>query len=487
MTTEIDCDQFPGRLKEICDGTAVKSDGRPFSRRERRSILSKRLNLKLENGSIEDTDDPSVSGIGTRLHKIIIRETGNSIPCSECLNEIKALNQKTALEVLRDAIPLAERITSRASSKAQKWYQRLAATYLPGFVQATVREWIVEACGVPMPKAIATPARPLDVVCGCVHDGTARQFIEHITHKIPGVKLGNVTGVNSHRRIVATQGHVDELKAEIIEWNGGTEVPSTTTPWMPGTWMYAVTTVASRRDSTLPETLLSLRQAGFDTPILFVDGPENEMFWRFGLEIVNRSTNLRSFANWHLTLLELYSRNPWANFYAIFQDDFVCCPNLKEYLTKCQYPEKGYLNLLTFMENEVIVSGNEHLGWHEATKGRSGRQKGRGAVALVFDHQAVEALLSNGYLVTRTRDSARGHKAIDGAVVECMNNAGWTEYVHNPSLIQHIGIESSMGNKRHPVAHSFDKNFDPLTLLVTDTPCQSTQPDQPVESVVVTS
>jgi hypothetical protein len=55
-----------------------------------------------------------------------------------------------------------------------------------------------------------------------------------------------------------------------------------------------------------------------------------------------------------------------------------------------------------------------------------------------------------------------------------MAEAGFTEYVHAPSLVQHTGEVSSMGNpwddtpgaKRYPFAQTFPgKDFDPLTLL----------------------
>jgi hypothetical protein len=116
------------------------------------------------------------------------------------------------------------------------------------------------------------------------------------------------------------------------------------------------------------------------------------------------------------------------------------------------------------MENDAIVPGKTH-GWHEAARAVQGHQLGRGAVALVFSHAAVETLLAQPHMVTRRRDSMRGHKSLDGAIVESMNAAGWTEYIHYPSLVQHIGEESSMGNKKHPISKCYIEEFDPLSLL----------------------
>lgn len=406
-----------------------------------------------------------VSDIGTKLHTIIKRETGNGIPCSSCKAEIDRLDTMTPTEVLQEIIPLSDRIVARSSSTAQKWYQRAAAKYLPGMVAARVRDWIIEACGVPLMPHIVLPKETL---CGCIHDSQVVAFRDYIAPIIPGVKfMQSMPSFTSHRRVLDTQGHFDLLRSEVIKWNGGLERPAEDLPYIRGTWEYAVTTVPTRVDDLLPRTLQSLAEAGFDKPIISVDGPCDSRLTDVlePHEVICRGRNIRTFAHWHMTLLELYSRNPWSEFYAVFQDDFICVPNLREYLTKCTRPEKSYFNLFTFMENDAIVTANSKQGWHEAARAVQGHQLGRGAVALVFDHAATETLLSQPHMVTRRRDSLRGHKSLDGAIVEAMNKAGYTEYVHYPSLTQHIGEVSSMGNRTHPISKSYVPDFDPLTIL----------------------
>ena len=405
-----------------------------------------------------------ISDIGTKLHTVIKRETGNDVPCSACKAEIDRLNTMTPTEVLQEIIPLSDRIVARSSTSAQKWYQRAAAKYLPGMVAARVRDWIIEACGVPLMPHIVLPKETL---CGCVHDSQVAAFRDYIAPIIPGVKfMQPMPSFTSHRRVLDTQGHFDLLRSEVIKWNGGLERPAEDLPYIRGTWEYAVTTVPSRITDLLPRTLQSLADAGFDKPVISVDGPCDNA--SMGLlephTVICRGRNIRTFAHWHMTLLELYSRNPWSQFYAIFQDDFICVQNLREYLSECTLPDKSYLNLFTFMENDAIVPGKQH-GWHEAARAAKGHQLGRGAVALVFSHAAVEALLAHPHMITRRRDSLRGHKSLDGAIVEAMNASGWTEYIHYPSLVQHIGEESSMGNRKHPVSKCYIEEFDPLSLL----------------------
>lgn len=226
-------------------------------------------------------------------------------------------------------------------------------------------------------------------------------------------------------------------------------------------WAYGVTTVPSRLTNELPRTLDSLKLAGFDKPRLFIDGAKDDSkYQQFGLETTCHYPNLRTFGNWITALIELYIRQPEAGRYAIFQDDFVTYRNLRGYLEKSPYPDKGYLNLYTFPSNQGLAPKDGTYGWYLAN------QLGRGAVALIFNKEAAKALLYSRHIVDRPEDPLRGHKSIDGGIVTALKKAGFSEYVHNPSLVQHIGDISSMGNERQKKAISFkDQDFDALDLL----------------------
>lgn len=226
-------------------------------------------------------------------------------------------------------------------------------------------------------------------------------------------------------------------------------------------WAYGITTVPSRRNELFPRTLESLKKAGFDSPRLFIDQCSTakavELYSGLGFPLSVRD-GVRTAGHWVLSMYELYIRHPTAERFAIFQDDFVTVRNLCRYLELVPYPKKGYLNLYTFPSNQELAKGRK--GWYEAN------QLGRGAVALVFSREAVIKLLGHPYLAERFQDQKRGHKAIDGGIVETMKRAEFKEYVHNPSLTQHTGLESSMGNPRHQLAPSFPgENFDALELL----------------------
>ena len=224
-------------------------------------------------------------------------------------------------------------------------------------------------------------------------------------------------------------------------------------------WSYGITTVPSRLHDLFPRTLESLKLAGFDRPHIFVDGGRAEDYTKFGLPVTVRSSNVRTAGNWVLALSEVYMRDPNADLFAVFQDDFVTYKNLRQYLERLDYPNNGYLNLYTFPENEKVRPKN-HKGFYLSN------QLGKSAIALVFDRVAVTKLMGNPYLWVRFQDAHRGHRAIDGGIVQAMTNMGYKEYVHWPSLTQHTGLESSMGNSRQQLSECFaGEDFDALALL----------------------
>lgn len=212
-----------------------------------------------------------------------------------------------------------------------------------------------------------------------------------------------------------------------------------------------VMTVPARRDDLLPQTLESLRQAGFSSPRLFVDGAMNrEAPWweeKFGLPVTARYPHVKVAGNWLLSLQELYLRDPRSKWYAIFQDDVVFVRNLKEYLERCPHPEKGYLNLYTYPNYQKLfpqagLSGRQEFGWIRTT------QEGLGALGLAFPNEGARLLLSSSHMVNRPWDSAdRGWRYVDGGIVDSMRKAGWAEYCHNPSLCQHVGVVSAMDKR----------------------------------------
>lgn len=223
------------------------------------------------------------------------------------------------------------------------------------------------------------------------------------------------------------------------------------------TWAYGVITVPERKDSILQRTLTSLSHAGFPLPHIFVDEPRIKVYGR-----------------WLLSAWELFIRNPVCDRYAFFQDDFITYRNLRSYLDRTIYLSSDstlrYYNLITELRNEQYVQGKPQ-GWLEAESMNTPQrlQYGKGAVALVFNREALMTLLSARHLVERviTADLKRKDRNVDGAIVTAMNYAGYREYIHNPSLVQHVGTHSTVtpGLIHQPNTIFLGENYDALSLL----------------------
>jgi len=249
-------------------------------------------------------------------------------------------------------------------------------------------------------------------------------------------------------------------------------------------WVYGITTVPSRLNTTLPITLETLKNAGFDKPRLFIDGVSSpEEYQRLNLETTCRYPAVRTAGNWYLSLAELYYRNPTADLFALFQDDIVICKNARQYLETLPYGRRSndhvYWNLHSFPANEEI--------WQEGSNPQNGvrpkdhvsgyydsNQLGKGALALVFDRPAVVKVLGSEYLAIRPQDLNKGHQGIDGAIVTALNNVGYKEQVHYPCLVQHIGKISTMGHGSYPLSTSFvGESFDAMRLVCSETESQT--------------
>lgn len=222
-------------------------------------------------------------------------------------------------------------------------------------------------------------------------------------------------------------------------------------------WAYGITTVPERQYNYLPKTVESLKKAGFDKPTLFVDGVSGE-YEDYKLTVVYRSSKILAFGNWMLSLVELWIRNPTADRFVIFQDDIVAYRNLRQYLDNCELPDNNYWNLYTFPQNEVMHSGP--YGWFISN------QRGRGALALVFSKTVVLKLLTHPIIVAKPRAKQNPHRSIDGIVVTTLSeNLSIREYVHYPTLVQHTGDCSSIGNRQHDRPNSFlGEDYDALSL-----------------------
>lgn len=205
-------------------------------------------------------------------------------------------------------------------------------------------------------------------------------------------------------------------------------------------WSYGITTTIQRLGDLLPRTVDSLRAGGFTQPRLFVDGTNDpSLYAHFKLETTFRFPAVRTYGNWYLSLLELYVREATADYYALFQDDIVCCKNLKEYIENSGLPADAYFNPYCSFDNLARAEGK--TGWFVSN------QNGRGALALIFPKNVAVTLLCDRMWSERAQ-SDHGWKNIDGGITHSLSTNYWgkyKEYCHNPGLVQHTGFKSSIG------------------------------------------
>lgn len=440
---KINCKNLPMRLREFCEGTAKKSDGSNFSLEYRKEIIARKLKVSPHEIELPTINNFSykkdVSRIGTILKEIIEKKNGESIPCADCKADMYTLNTMVSKDVLLNKSVLARKITERGAEKATKWYHRFAAKYTPTLVTKEIERWIEEACLINDTEDLQnTP-----IECGFVKTYSLYRFLQTTNNVILGSEVsGNRT------QILALYEYYNDVKNSILSWADETKRELI--------WQYGVTTVPFRK-GLLNKTLNSLVGAGFDKPIVFVDSEYDDYYDRLNLEIVFRSKNLKAYTNWLLTLSELYLRNPEADRYAVFQDDIVLMKDLKQFLSINEYPKDGYWNLFSFLQNEKLIKDKK--GWLKSN------QKGQGGLALVFDNNTALTLLTQPHVYTRTWNRDRKDRFIDGAVVEAIKKSGRYEYIHSPSLVQHIGDVSAIGNPKHPQADTFlGENISALTL-----------------------
>jgi hypothetical protein len=212
-------------------------------------------------------------------------------------------------------------------------------------------------------------------------------------------------------------------------------------------WAYGITTVPERAGGLLPATIESLAQAGFDRPMLFVDG---SIEYSGRLDVV-RHPRVGQLRNWMNALFYLFTTTR-ADRYAIFEDDLLACRQLRPYLDRCP-PGKTYWNLITSDDN--LHDTGYRPGWHLSN------QLGRGAVGLVFDRETVDCLLRMERFV---RAPANGETMADAVVIDTLKPLGYRELVHYPSLLQHMGAESTLGHSIGQVSAFQGVEYDLLSI-----------------------
>jgi hypothetical protein len=148
---------------------------------------------------------------------------------------------------------------------------------------------------------------------------------------------------------------------------------------------------------------------------------------------------LGAFSNFLLGLTELVLREPHAQAYLVCQDDVLFSAGLRGYLESLLWPapDTGVVSL--FCASHLAM--DRPLGLHRD----EGGWQAFGAQAYVFPAEAARRLLTSPEVFEhRLRGPAGGQQNIDSVVGRWCRRAGLGYFVHQPSLVQHIGETSTL-------------------------------------------
>ena len=204
------------------------------------------------------------------------------------------------------------------------------------------------------------------------------------------------------------------------------------------TWALGVTT-APRREPTLSRMLESLRHAGWNEAYIFAEPGSADDGVTSGHRWCSRGQRLGMFSNWYLSLTELTLREPEADAYVLCQDDIVFCEGVRSYLEQILWASPSPQVLSIYCA--AVHDRNDDVGFRALDEG----WQTCGALTLIFPNVVARALLCDSMFLHHRRNGSMSETVgIDSVVGSWCQKSGITYYVHSPSLVQHIGQNSTL-------------------------------------------
>ena len=203
-------------------------------------------------------------------------------------------------------------------------------------------------------------------------------------------------------------------------------------------WAVGITT-APRRLPTLEQCVHSVLAAGWDEPMLLIDGDVEILPSMSGLRASRHSPAAGALPNYILALWELYLRHPAADAYLMIQDDALMLGSsaTRQYLESFLWPDDGACIASLYCSTKYV---QETAGWHKFDKSWVW-----GAVAFVFSRDALKAFISSPIVFDhRELPDDQGLIEIDVLIGKVAVALDIPIYYPSPSLVQHIGTISTL-------------------------------------------
>jgi hypothetical protein len=202
-------------------------------------------------------------------------------------------------------------------------------------------------------------------------------------------------------------------------------------------WAVGVTT-APRRKPTLDSCLDSLARSGWETPRLFVDSGVTIADRFSDLPLTLRETKLGPWPNYYLALVELMMREPVADAFMLVQDDVIFDDrhDLRAYLEEILWPADPVAAVSLYCSKAYT---QPESGWHKLES-----QWIWGALAFVFPRESAKRFLTDPLVFEHRSNPKEGLVNIDILIGQWAHEHQLPIYFPSPSLVQHVGNESSI-------------------------------------------
>jgi hypothetical protein len=206
-------------------------------------------------------------------------------------------------------------------------------------------------------------------------------------------------------------------------------------------WKVGITT-AKRDQSTIERTVASVIAAGWDDITIFADC---DCLTDLGHPVTNRGFQVGAWGNFYLGLTELTMINPTAEYFLMCQDDVVFAKQVRQF---CERHEQ--IIQTGIFSPYCNTSYSERRGKHQFHELDEGARLW-GALAMVFCNRLAYQFLGSEIARNHRRHGINeGLRNVDTVVGIWCQRERVKYFVYVPSLVQHIGITSTLGNADSP-------------------------------------
>ena len=233
-------------------------------------------------------------------------------------------------------------------------------------------------------------------------------------------------------------------------------------------WTVGVVTTPRQSEYYLNDTLESIKNSGWDCINLFAE-PDSKIPSNFDDNLVKRSKKYGNWTNWVCGLFELFMNNPNSDYFIMFEDDIVLCHNIKPYLEYCLPELVPFASISLYTPSYYCVPKrcfhNECRGWNTYC-----------TQTVVMSKKSVNKFLTNYNVIAhRTGETACPKTADitsktwpeykntckDGIIGRWAKEENLPIYYHSPSLVEHIGEDSSLKDQPAKIfsQHHTSKDF----------------------------